>query len=140
MQKSEYKTKQRSRILDCLSANTGIHMTADDITEYLKNSSEPVGKTTVYRALDKLVTEGKVRKYINSNGESACYQYIADIDECNEHFHLKCTACGKLFHVECEYLNELGSHIFEHHRFTVDNTKTVLYGLCEECSSKKKGE
>ncbi len=134
MIKNEYRTRQRSEILLCLKKNSQKHLTVDEITELLHSSGSQVGKTTVYRAIDKLVSEGVVRKYDYGNGKSACYQYISDGEACAEHFHLKCTACGQLFHVECDFLNGVSGHIFEHHKFSVDNTKTVLYGICEECS------
>ena len=133
MAKNEYRTRQRSDILLCLENNSQKHLTADEITELLRNNGSTVGKTTVYRALDKLVSEGVVRKYDYGSGKSACYQFISESEACIEHFHLKCTVCGKLFHVECDFLNGISEHVFEHHRFSVDNTKTVLYGICEEC-------
>lgn len=127
-----YKTRQRELILGCLIEHKEQHVTADEIMRLLAEREEPVGKTTVYRMLDKLVGEGTVRKYIAEEGKSACYQYI-DGDGCNYHFHLKCVRCNKLFHVECDYLNELDVHILACHGFMVDNTKTVLYGVCSDC-------
>ena len=44
---------------------------------------------------------------------------------------------GQLFHVSCDYLNQLGEHLLEHHGFVIDHTKTVLYGLCAACAKKK---
>ena len=52
-------------------------------------------------------------------------------------FRLKCLGCGKLFHVECDYLDQVQAHIYAHHQFTIDNTKTVLYGLCAGCAAKR---
>ena len=130
-----YKTKQRTEVLNCLTANKEKHMTADEIVEQLKKSIAEVGKTTVYRTLEKLIEEGQVRKYISEEGKSACYQYVDENGECKQHFHLKCVRCGKLYHLECDYLTELERHVYEHHKFSVDNTKTVLYGICEACSN-----
>lgn len=139
MENKSYKTKQRELILKCLVDNCANHLTADNILEYLKTNDSSVGKTTVYRYLDKLVAEGIVRKYIVEEGKCACFQYAGENCSCKLHFHLKCTSCNKLFHVECDYLNELENHVYEHHKFRIDNTKTVLYGICEECASKGKG-
>ena len=58
----------------------------------------------------------------------------------DRHFHLKCTGCGRLILVECDYLGEVSKHVLEHHQFTIDNTKTVLYGLCADCAAKNQGE
>lgn len=129
-----YKTKQRSLVLNCLIQNKEKHMTADEIVIFLKEQGSEIGKATVYRTLDRLISEGGVRKYIYEEGKSACFQYIENNENCHRHFHLKCFKCGKLIHLECDYLSDLENHIYEHHKFTVDNTKTVLYGICEECS------
>ena len=130
-----YKTRQRSQILNCLIENSSKHLTADEISVILKEKNCEVGKTTVYRSLEKLIKEGSVRKYIYEEGRSACFQYVDGNENCHQHFHLKCIECGKLMHLECDYLSDLEKHIFEHHKFIVDNTKTVLYGVCEECSN-----
>lgn len=129
-----YKTKQRSQVLNCLIENKSKHLTADEITDILKQQGTEVGKTTIYRSLEKLLKDGSVRKYICEEGKSACFQYVDENENCHRHFHLKCVKCGKLIHLECDYLSDLERHIFEHHKFTVDNTKTVLYGICEECN------
>lgn len=134
----EYKTKQREQVLECLVCNRNRHMTADEIVVYLSDKGEKVGKTTVYRTLEKLIDEGSARKFISEEGKSACYQFVSVGDCCPEHFHLKCRVCGSLLHIECDYLCELEQHIFDHHGFRVDNTKTVLYGVCEECRKNEK--
>ncbi len=126
-----YKTKQRELILHCLNENSAHHMTAEEITDILRQSGGTVGKTTVYRHLDRLYSEGLVRKYMAEEGESACYQLIHPA--CNEHFHMKCTSCGKLIHLECDHLNELAEHIFALHHFKIDSAKTVFYGECAAC-------
>ncbi|MDE6725590.1 MAG: transcriptional repressor [Ruminiclostridium sp.] len=128
-----YKTRQRLQVLNCLIDNKAKHLTADEIAVILKEQGADVGKTTVYRTLEKLVEEGSVRKYLCEEGKSACFQYVDDSGECHLHFHLKCVKCRKLIHLECDYLSDLEKHICEHHKFTVDNTKTVLYGICEDC-------
>lgn len=129
-----YKTRQRDLIFEFFVANKEKHVTADEVLEHLKGQGNSVGKSTVYRYLDRLVNEGKVRKYYIEEGMGACYQYVGDKEECNNHFHLKCIRCGRLIHIKCDYLSEVDEHISKHHDFKVDNTKTVLYGICNRCS------
>ncbi len=135
----EYKTRQREQILAFLMQCGDRHLSAEEVAAHMKEQGNPVGKSTVYRYLDKLVEQGLVRKYYLQAGQGACYQYWEDGKSCREHFHLKCTGCGKLIHVECNYLDEVALHLLEHHGFSVDNTKTVLYGFCKECMEKRKG-
>lgn len=127
-----YKTKQRQIIEDCLKNNKNRHLTVEDIKRIIIVQKMSVGRTTIYRTLEKLFEEGKARKYTANRGDSACYQY-AD-DTCCQHFHLKCASCGKIIHTECEKIPALYTHIFKEHKFKVDDTKTVIYGLCEDCS------
>lgn len=137
-QSREYKTRQRGLILDCLVQNRGGHITADDVTRYLKEQGAPVGRTTVYRYLEKLVAEGVVQKFSAGPGGSACFQYNGCGGEHN-HFHLKCVDCGKLIHLDCDHFLEVERHILKEHGFSIDNCRTVLYGHCEDCA-KKQGE
>ncbi|MCQ2448626.1 MAG: transcriptional repressor [Clostridia bacterium] len=130
-----YKTRQRAAV-ETVLRSTEAHVTADEIVELLAKSGQAVGRTTVYRCLERLVEEGQVRKYAAASGESACYQYIHAGHDCREHFHLKCTACGKLIHIECDHMSELSAHIDGEHGFSVDPLKTVLYGLCKDCRVK----
>ena len=129
-----YKTKQRSGIESVLKLTDGRHFTADELMVLLAENGLNIGRTTVYRCLDRMAGEGKVRRYAQGGGESACFQYVPENSECAEHFHLKCTRCGRLFHIECETMNRLSKHILNEHGFKVDNFKTVLYGVCKECS------
>lgn len=132
---TNYNTKQKERILSLLMENSTKHSTAGAIAQYLQNQGTPVGIATIYRYLDQLAEEGIIRKYTLDSKTSACYQYIGEQTGCNEHFHLKCVKCEKLFHVECDYLSDLGQHILAHHGFRIDHTKTVLYGCCKDCSA-----
>lgn len=134
-----YKTKQRDQILECLIKNKERHITADEILAAVNGEKSLVGKTTIYRYLDKLVSQGAVRKYFIEGGKSACYQYMEQNCVCSKHFHLKCVDCGQLFHLECDYLGDLESHIRDHHDFHVDQSKTVLYGQCGSCAGKTGG-
>lgn len=131
-----YKTRQSALILQVLEENRDRHLTAEEIYLLLKERGEPVGQTTVYRHLEKLCADATVRKYAGGDGDSACFQ-LADAKNCKMHYHLKCTACGRLFHTECAYLNTLSEHIKNEHGFLVDSSKTVLYGLCKTCAKEK---
>ena len=128
-----YKTKQRKIIEDCLKENKNMHMTVDDIVLFLNNKGENVGRTTVYRTLEKLVRENKARKYVTGKNDRACFQYLETPGACNQHFHLKCIDCGTLLHVDCEKINQLSLHFANEHGFMLDAVQTVLYGRCNGC-------
>lgn len=131
-----YKTRQSACILQLLEENKDKHLTAEEIYSLLKEAGQAVGQTTVYRQLDKLSGEGKVQKFSRGDQDGACYQF-AETNHCHEHYHLKCTVCGKLYHAECNFLNELSAHIQKEHGFQMDCSKTVFYGVCAECAKEK---
>ncbi len=127
-----YNTKQGERIAALLKSAEGEHLTADEIARRLLDNGEAVGKSTVYRWLEKQVGQGTVRRFAGDKNESACYQYTGGT-ECKNHYHLKCSVCGRLLHVDCEFLDQVAEHILEHHGFVLSEEKTVLYGVCADC-------
>ena len=133
--KVQYITRQRKIIEQYIVSMGDGHFTVDSLCAALLQNGETVGRTTVYRCVEKLKNEGKLRKYIQNAGESACYQYIND-DHCHEHFHLKCEKCGSLIHMNCDEMNSLVEHIKSHHGFSLNPLKTVIYGICEDCALK----
>lgn len=133
MENKGYRTRQREVILEFLKNSNSRHVSIEEVLEHLKAAGEKVGRTTIYRYMEKLTEEGVLRKYFIEEGAGACYQYVDSAQGCHEHFHLKCLKCGKLLHVECDYLNQIGKHIRDYHGFEVDNTKTVFYGICKDC-------
>lgn len=133
--RSKYKTKQREILLEYLEKYPGKHITAGDVCDHFKEKGESIGQSTVYRQLESLVDEGIVGKYVIDANSPACFEYIGadsheDADVC---FHCKCEKCGKLIHLHCEELEEIGAHLLDEHRFKVNAMRTVFYGLCEQC-------
>ena len=136
MSKIKYNTKQKQLIYDYLLSNREKLLSCDEISDNLKTMGTPVGKATLYRFLDSLVTSGDARKIVDEGKKSAAYQLLDKEMNCHSHMHLKCTCCGALTHLGCDFMNTVGEHIFEHHKFKIDNSKTLIYGLCSECSEK----
>ncbi|MDR0599359.1 MAG: transcriptional repressor [Treponema sp.] len=130
---SSYQTRQGELILDYLASLGGDHITAAGIAGHFEGGNPPIGKTTVYRHLEKLVAAGKLRRYFLGEGDSACYQYIENPAGCGGHFHLKCETCGELFHLDCGVLGGIAVHVRKKHHFTLNPLKTVFYGTCGRC-------
>lgn len=133
--KKNYRTRQQDAVIEYFNLNPNKCVTADEIYIYFMNTGGKIGKATVYRCLDKLLESGTVKKFISDNGEGAMYQLIDGEKGCDRHFHLKCTVCGEIIHMDCDFMEEFERHISEHHKFKVDNARTVIYGLCEKCAA-----
>jgi len=132
-----YKTKQKDAVLKYMTDHKDSHVTVNQISDHFAANGTPVGVTTIYRHLEKLLEEGFIRKYTVDGSSSACFQYN-DNQKCREHFHLMCEKCGCLIHLECSHLNELSEHIFSEHGFEINPFRTVFYGKCSNCLDDKK--
>ena len=137
--KVKYKTKQMTELLDFLQSVKGSHVTVSDINNYFREKDIDVGMTTIYRNLEKLVSEGVVAKYVVDGTSSACIEYIGDLhnDAETSCYHCKCEVCGKIIHLQCDEVEHLREHICEHHNFIIDSKRTVFYGVCSQCKNKK---
>ena len=128
MVKQNYKTEQRKELLDYMIKNSKKFVKADEIEKHLKNKNISVGLTTIYRFLNSLEKQGKVRVELREH--TKYYQYISE--ECNNHYHLQCKKCGKLIHLHCDEINQLKMHIAKEHDFDIDSMATIM-GICSEC-------
>ena len=134
MSSNGYQTKQKKLIYEFFESNKHKHFTCDEITYMLLSEGTPVGKTTVYRQLENLISEGKIKKLNPHKGKSFLYQYIDENLDCENHMHLRCIKCGCYIHLSCDFMNQVSSHILQHHKFAVDNAKTEILGVCETCA------
>ncbi len=130
--RTTYRTRAQEELLTYLKATPGQHHTAAELKEHFDRQETPIGTATIYRQLERFVLEGSVRKYIVGPGECACYAYVEE-SGCKPHFHCKCEVCGRLIHLDCDELREIRTHLLEDHGFAWDTTKTVFYGICDQC-------
>ncbi|MBQ3574755.1 MAG: transcriptional repressor [Clostridia bacterium] len=138
--RKEYNTRQKREILSFLQARDLESYSVDDLLAEMLKTGEKIGRSTVYRNLEQLSEQGKVRKYQDAQGVIR-YQYVENSSDCHDHFHMMCKSCGKLFHVNCDLMKQLSGHIFSHHHFRLDSCETILVGFCADCDSgETKGE
>ena len=131
--KGAYHTKQQEELIKYLRSTKGEHHTAAEIRAHFSKGEQPIGTSTIYRQLERLVQDGTVMKYVLETGDSACYEYAEKTEMCSSHFHCKCEKCGRLIHLDCHELQEIQTHLMEHHGFSWNAGKTVFYGICDRC-------
>jgi Fur family ferric uptake transcriptional regulator len=130
---ANYRTWQGQRILDYMKSLGDAHVTINQMARHFEDAQECIGQTTIYRHLERLSAEGKIRKFVLRDDKTTCYQYIDERANCREHFHLKCEVCGGLFHVDCHLFNKVEKHLLRRHDFQINLFKTVFYGTCGKC-------
>jgi len=136
---SSYHTEQKRILTDFLSRHRDESFTIDELTHKMQSECGEGGqspaRSTIYRLIDRLERDGQVRKFVKSNERGASYQFVAG-GHCDSHLHLKCTGCGKLFHMEERVSDELIKKISNYSDFSVNEEETVLYGRCAVCNKK----
>ena len=132
---SSYATASRRKILEYLKNSNDHTVTAADVDEYLKKHDSEVNITTIYRYLDKLAGEQRIMKYVADIGERAVFQYVDEGRHCREHLHLKCVQCGRIYHLDCHFMDEVRAHLMAEHGFTLQCEGSVLYGMCRSCAA-----
>lgn len=126
IKKENYHTKQKEIILDIIKKENG-RFSINDI--YKKTRG--VGLTTVYRFINKLVEEDKVSREVDNNNQ-VYYYYLSDC-KCRYHMYLKCSKCGKMIHINCDFTEELYNHILKEHGFVTNKEHLIINGMCQEC-------
>lgn len=130
--RGEYNTRQKREMLAFLKRHDLEPYSVDDLVFQMQEQGEKIGRTTVYRYLEQLSEQGRVRRYQNSQGVTL-YQHVENSGECASHFHMMCRNCGRLYHVDCALMGELAQHICTHHHFELDLKETILVGTCARC-------
>lgn len=124
-----YNTHQRKILIDFLEANSEKAFTIDEIISNL--SENGMCQSTAYRLMTKLVEDGLVHRTVKGNSRSFVYQYISD-KKCEGHLHMKCTGCGKVYHLDRSLSTHMQKDIQNNTGFEIDS-HTVLLGKCNTC-------
>jgi len=130
-----YTTKNKVLIMDFLKKNKDFGFSVSDLYSHLIKNNSNINLATVYRNLDKLLQDGSLIRYRTAEDDGYMYQYVDMKKECHEHLHMQCRQCGKIIHLECDFMSEIAAHLNEYHGFEIECKSSILKGLCSECKS-----
>lgn len=136
---AEYETQQRRVLLNFLKEHPDRGFSIEELYDALVSCCPPEqlpGKSTLYRLIPKLVSEGLVKRFAGERGRRFQYQLVV-CEECQAHLHLKCTACGSLFHMNHAVSEQIIDEVLEQSAFSLDQKETVLFGTCKNCRKAK---
>lgn len=99
-------------------------LSAGLILEILKKEGRKYNKTSVYRALDRLVATGKLCQHFFGTSE-AFYELRS-----HHHAHLVCEKCGNIQTANCPLpkLKDTNNFRSDHHHLTI-------FGTCNYCQN-----
>lgn len=96
-------------------------LTAPNIVGRLKIKGDAYNKTSVYRALDALLYEGKICKQLFKDN-NVYYELRS-----NHHDHFVCELCEKIAAIPCQQI------IVPTNLGTVSHHHATWYGICTQC-------
>ena len=122
------RSSKRDRIVAVFLGQKG-HVTADELYDLVRREDPGVGRATVYRSLQWMVTAGIAHKVDFGEGRSRFEPSLRH----PRHFHLVCSQC----HRSSEFLSSDIEAILEEvaaaRNFEPAETVMQVFGICEEC-------
>lgn len=119
-------SKQRELVLQTVLEHP-VHPTANTVYKLVRRKNPKISLGTVYRNLNFLSEMGMLRKISMPVGSD---RFDGRLDE---HYHMACSCCGRVFDVECGALRGLDDELMAQQGFQVNNHHLLLTGLCREC-------
>jgi Fur family ferric uptake transcriptional regulator len=120
----------RTAVVEAL-ARHDCAVTALELDDELRRREPPVGRASVYRALEQLEQLGLVQRLEVSRG-TAGYERVEPSGD--HHHHAICRRCGRVVPFEDPALERAIGRLSERVRFEVSDHDVVLHGLCARCS------
>ncbi|ERJ00290.1 MULTISPECIES: Fur family transcriptional regulator [Eubacteriales] len=103
------------------------HPTADMVYAALKADNPSLSLGTVYRNLNLLAQMGQIHKIGMPEGSD---RFDGRTDE---HYHMLCQKCGRVYDVQLDTLSELDGQIQSQTGFLVHSHDLIVRGVCRAC-------
>ena len=122
-------TIQSSLVLETVK-KLQCHATADEVYNEIIKTYPTISRGTVYRNLQRLCETGEIRKREIPDGADR-FDHL-----CDDHYHIRCVKCGRVFDVDMEYIPNLEQSVRDGHGFSFTGHDIVFKGICPECKGK----
>ena len=103
------------------------HPTANMVYAALKADNPSLSLGTVYRNLNLLAQMGQIHKIGMPEGSD---RFDGRTDE---HYHMLCQKCGRVYDVQLDTLSELDGQIQSQTGFLVHSHDLIVRGVCRAC-------
>ena len=123
-------TPQRLAIAGVL-AQTGKEVSAQELYDRVRKKHPYIGRATVFRSVDRLVSAGLAQR-LERPGHVSAYVWC----EPGHHHHLICTTCRTVEDLDEDAVSPLIETIARQRGFRVDHATLDFYGECRSCSSR----
>jgi len=110
------------------------HATPDEILVAVREESQAVNISTVYRTLELLEELGLVR-HNHISDRAPTYHSTSTPD----HVHLVCRSCGAITEVAPEVIGPMTDALREEYGFVTDIGHLTVFGRCRQCAPEQPG-
>lgn len=121
-------TAPRRALADLIAGREGSTFTAADLVADVRSRRLGIGRATVFRAIELLVSVGAVERIDLQNGEHA---YVACVP--THHHHVICSRCARATEIGDLGLGAVAREVARRTGYRVDEHRLELFGLCPAC-------
>jgi Fur family ferric uptake transcriptional regulator len=126
-------TAQRDAIVRVFLDSVG-HISVEELYGRVRELHPGIGYATVYRTM-KLLTECGIADERHFRNGEARYEMA---EKGHHHDHLICESCGKIVEFAEPRIESLQEETAKRLGFELRGHKMELYGLCRECSQRRR--
>lgn len=109
--------------------NLSEHFEVEVFIDHLRAKHKTISRATVYRTVKQLLDASLLQKISTRDGKVFYEQSRPQ----NEHAHIICNNCGKIFEMHDKALREKINDYCNNMDFTVDYQSIHIYGQCSNC-------
>ncbi|HPZ15175.1 MAG TPA: transcriptional repressor [Sphaerochaeta sp.] len=124
------QTIQKGLVWDAVSTATN-HPNAEQIYESIALLHPSISRATVYRNLNMLVDEGKVRRIKVLGGPDHFDHWL------EKHYHIQCMECGSVGDVRLGDGFTVPEREVDAHGYELVSYEIVFNGICPDCQIKR---
>ena len=121
-------TGPRRALADLIADRGGSTFTAADLVADARARRLGIGRATVFRAIELLVSVGAVERVDLQSGEHA---YVACVP--THHHHVICSRCASATEIGDLGLGAVAREVARRTGYRVDEHRLELFGLCPTC-------
>jgi Fur family transcriptional regulator, ferric uptake regulator len=129
-QVSQRHTRPRHLIVQHLKklAASGADFAVDDVWRELRKDTPHLGRTTLYRTIELLVSHGILDRIDFADGTHR-YRVCGGKD----HYHLTCSTCHRVIEVHVPLPLEQFNAVSKQANFAFEEVSLTLFGQCANC-------
>lgn len=126
LKKNKMRTDKWLSTVEDFARNAG-HFRVQDLIDRMRASDIAISRATVYRAINKLLSGGKIA--LISNEKERYFEFVQE----QTHYHFRCKKCGRILEF---FFNDIDSSIKNSARkmkVLLIEQKLIIEGFCDRC-------